>query len=155
MKPLYSIPKAGNHWFKTYYSHYINEISIKQSTYDPYLLYNTNPFGIIGLQTNDTLFVATIEFVGLEQTQLQKAQFLAKEREKLTTTTTLKFNSGLIQLDSNRITLIQEYQYKNLKPVRKEATSTTSNRGTTRTNLTTREQYIAQRARGVYITTVY
>jgi hypothetical protein len=73
VKPLYGVPKAGNHWFKTYHSHHINEMSIEQSTYDPCLLYNTNPFGVVGLQTNDTLFVADAEFADLEQTHLQKA----------------------------------------------------------------------------------
>ena len=23
LKPLYNVPETGNHWFKTYYSHYI------------------------------------------------------------------------------------------------------------------------------------
>ena len=39
VKPLYSVPEAGNHWFKTYYSHYTRELQITQSIYDPYLLY--------------------------------------------------------------------------------------------------------------------
>jgi hypothetical protein len=29
VKPLYGIPEAGNHWFKTYYSYYINELSME------------------------------------------------------------------------------------------------------------------------------
>jgi hypothetical protein len=29
VKPLYGIPKAGNHWFKTYYSHYLNELAME------------------------------------------------------------------------------------------------------------------------------
>ncbi|OCK94223.1 uncharacterized protein K441DRAFT_562683, partial [Cenococcum geophilum 1.58] len=51
VRPLYGIPKAGNHWFKTYYNHYIKELNISQSTYNPYLLHLNNPinFGIVGL----------------------------------------------------------------------------------------------------------
>jgi hypothetical protein len=49
VKPLYGVPEAGNHWFKTYHSHYINELSMEQSTYDPCLLYSKQPFGIVGL----------------------------------------------------------------------------------------------------------
>ena len=51
VRPLYSIPKAGNYWFKTYYNHYIKELNISQSIYDPCLLYLNNPtnFRIIGL----------------------------------------------------------------------------------------------------------
>ena len=28
VKPLYSVLEAGNHWFKTYYSYYVNELSM-------------------------------------------------------------------------------------------------------------------------------
>ena len=73
-----------------------------------YRLDNTE-FGIVGLQTNDTLFLANSEFAETEQSILQKAQFLAKERETLSAERPLKFNSGLIQLKSNgAITLTQE-----------------------------------------------
>jgi hypothetical protein len=154
LKPLYGVPEAGNHWFSTYHSHHINELSMKQSTYDPCLLYNIKPFGVVGLQTDDTLFVADVDFAKLEEQKLGRAQFLAKERDILTTTSPLKFNGGLIKLEPDGVTLTQERQCKNLKPVRKEPTSTTSSRGATRADLSTREQYIAQRARGAYIATV-
>ena len=67
VKPLYSVLKAGNHWFKTYYSHHVNELGIEQSTYDPCLLYNNHPFSIVGLQTDDTLFVGDDAFTEKEQ----------------------------------------------------------------------------------------
>ena len=55
------------------------------STYDPCLLWtNDNGYGIVGLQTDDTLFVADEAFAKAEEEQLQQAQFLAKDREKLT-----------------------------------------------------------------------
>ena len=84
---------------------------MSQFIYDPCLLYNIRPFSVIGLQTNDTLFIGDNEFVKQEQLQLQKAKFLAKERKRLTFTHNLKFNSGIIYLknDSNsNITLTQE-----------------------------------------------
>ena len=28
IKPLYGIPEAGNHWFKTYHLHYIEKLQI-------------------------------------------------------------------------------------------------------------------------------
>jgi hypothetical protein len=28
VRPLYSIPEAGNYWFKTYYNHYIKELNM-------------------------------------------------------------------------------------------------------------------------------
>ena len=49
LKPLYGILEAGNHWFKTYHSHHIQQLNIDQSTYNPCLLYSNKPFGIVGL----------------------------------------------------------------------------------------------------------
>jgi hypothetical protein len=155
VKPLYGVPEAGNHWFKTYHSHHVNELAMKQSTYDPCLLYSNRPFGIVGLQTDDTLFVGDNDFAEQEQLQLQKAKFLAKERERLTSAHDLKFNGGIIHYENDgSITLTQERQCKNLQVVSDKNTTTTSSRGAIRQNLTTKEQYIAQRARGAYIASV-
>ena len=72
VKPLYGVPEAGNHWFKTYHSHHINNLGMNQSTYDPCLLYcnNDDSFGIVGLQTDDTLFLADETFTEAEQVEL-------------------------------------------------------------------------------------
>ena len=67
-----------------------------QSTYNPCLLYSNNPFRIVGLQTNNTLFLADNTFIDAKQSELYKAEFIAKEREQLTTDTLIKFNGGLI-----------------------------------------------------------
>ena len=156
VKPLYGVPEAGNHWFKTYHSHHSQELGMEQSTYDSCLLYRNDPFGVVGLQTDDTLFLGTPEFAALEQECLDKAQFLAKEREQLTFTQPLKFNGGLIQLDSMdmAITLTQERQCKSLRLVSSKPATTTSSRGTIRNELSSKDQYVAQRARGAYIASV-
>jgi hypothetical protein len=108
VKPLYGVPEAGNHWFRTYHTHHTIALSMEQSTYDPCLLYSNQPFGVVGLQTDDTLFVGDDGFAEKEQLGLEKAQFLAKERERLTTTHDLKFNGGIIHTDDTSITLTQE-----------------------------------------------
>ena len=72
IKPLYRIPKIGNHWFNIYYTHHIKELQISQLTYDLCLLYtNTNMsamagFGVIRLQTDDTLFLRDNMFAKAE-----------------------------------------------------------------------------------------
>ena len=62
------------------------------------MLYYTkdNQFGIVGLQTDDTLFLANSKFADAKESNLQKAHFLAKEREVLSKNKPLKFNGGLI-----------------------------------------------------------
>jgi hypothetical protein len=49
VKPLYGVPEAGNHWFRTYHTHHTIVLSMEQSTYDPCLLYSNQPFGVVGL----------------------------------------------------------------------------------------------------------
>ena len=49
VKPLYGVPEAGNHWFKTYHDHHTHNLDMVQSTYDPCLLHSTEPFGIVGI----------------------------------------------------------------------------------------------------------
>ena len=127
---------------------------MSQSTYDPCLLYSNHPFGIVGLQTDDTLFTGDDEFTNQEELQLKKAGFLAKDREQLDGSHDLKFNGGLICLKDDDITLTQERQCKNLKAVTYKTANTTSSRGAIRTNLSTKDQYVAQRARGAYIASV-
>src|SRR6266702_7691263 len=64
IKPLYSVLETGNHWFNIYYHHHLNKLRMNQSIYNLCLLYmNSNGFGIIGLQTNDILFLINKTFV--------------------------------------------------------------------------------------------
>jgi hypothetical protein len=155
IKPLYGVPEAGNHWFNTYHRHHIEELRMDQSTYDPCLLYtNRNGFGVVGLQTDDTLFLADETFAKSEETKLREANFLAKEREELTRTTPIKFNGGHIKQEKDSITLTQERQCQNLKLVTTKVIDLTSSRGEIRKAVAPKDQYIAQRARGAYIATV-
>jgi hypothetical protein len=156
IKPLYGVPEAGNHWFNTYHSHHIKKLQMNQSTYDPCLLYTGNTgFGIIGIQTDDTLILANTAFAIDEDKELKKAQFLSKEREQLTQSNPVKFNGGNITLEKdNSVVLTQERQCKNLRLVTTYTTDLASARGAIRKAVTPKDQYVAQRARGAYIATV-
>jgi hypothetical protein len=84
------------------------------------------------LQTDDTLFVRDKGFAKKEQVKLKEAKFIAKEQECLTPSYNLKFNSNIIRLENNRITLTQERQYTNLNLVRSENATITSSKGAIR-----------------------
>ena len=71
---------------------------MNQSTYDPCLLYSVQLFGVIGIQTDDTLILGDDDFVKKEEEELRKANFVAKESKQLSTGTDLKFNDGVIYL---------------------------------------------------------
>ncbi|POS83447.1 hypothetical protein EPUL_004675 [Erysiphe pulchra] len=70
---------------------------------------------------------------------------------ELTNDRPIKYNGCVIQKSGSTIELTQKQQCKNLKLVFIESSSTTSSRGAIRTGLTTKEQYVAQRARGAYV----
>ena len=138
-RPLYGIPEAGNHWFETYQRHHIEKLGMKISAHDNCLLYAKDEFGIVGLQTDDTLILADKAFAEKEEKQLT---FSAKPRERLSTEHPLNFNGAVIQLiDEHTISITQERHCDKIsllapgKGVDKNA-------------------YIAQRARGAYIATV-
>jgi hypothetical protein len=79
-------------------------------TYNPCLLYSKEPFSVIGLQTDNTLFVRNKCFAEKEQVKLEEAKFMAKERECFAYDYDFKFNGGIIYLEkgSSSITLMQE-----------------------------------------------
>jgi hypothetical protein len=76
------------------------------------LLYiNKNGFSIVSLQTNNTFILADKSFAEAKESELNKANFLAKDKEQLTFTTLIKFNNGQIKLKNNSlICFIQERQ---------------------------------------------
>lgn len=163
IKPLYGVPEAGNHWFNTYHQHHLSKLDMNQSTFDPCLLYtppkvdstNKSGFGIVGLQTDDTLFLANQAFADLEELKLKEAKFQAKPREQLTCQSPIRFNGGLIkQEEDGKVKLTQERQARNLRLISTQLTDLTSSRGEVRRAVNTQDQYVAQRARGAYIATV-
>ncbi|KAI1002382.1 hypothetical protein K3495_g5815 [Podosphaera aphanis] len=158
VKPLYGVPEAGNHWFCTYHNHHSKELFMTQSTFDSYLLYYHKPglLGIVGLQTDDTFFLANDCFANEEQTKLKEAQFPAKEREKLTADHQLGFNGCITTPNSIKdiLTLTQERQCKSQTLVDEAITTSTSSRDAVRSGLIIKDQYIAQRAKGAYIVSI-
>ncbi len=86
MKPLYGIVEARNHWFGTYHSHHCNELGMEPSTYDLCLLTTVNkegPFGLVGIQTDDTLFLGDEHFTSLKERKIYEKKLLAKGIKKL------------------------------------------------------------------------
>ena len=128
-----------------------------QSTYDPCLLHTDvtsggKGFGVVGLQTDDTLILADEHFAEAEEIELHRAKLLAKPREQLTIITSIKFNGGYLkQTDTNSILFNQERLCQSLRTVKLQPTDLVNTRGTVKKLATPKDQYIAQRARGAYI----
>lgn len=154
IKPLYGVPEAGNHWFATYHGHHVDRLGMTQSTYDACLLYKSDPLGIVGLQTDDTLILGTTSFADIEEEAIKSANILTKARVRLTSTTSLKFNGTRIESSDSHLTLRPEVHVSGISLVRASPTLSTSSRGIVRPKLSTQEQYVAQRARGAYLASI-
>ena len=141
-KPLYGIPEAGTHWWATYYKHHKEKLSMVTSTYDPCLLISTKEFGVVGMQTDDTLILASPAFAKLEDSELQKAKLTAKPRDMLSPESNLIFNGCVLSVDSDdTIHLVQKGQGQKLQQVTVESENS-------------QQEYLEQRARGVYIASI-
>lgn len=141
-KPLYGISEAGTHWYRTYHKHHRKKLSMVTSTYDPCLLICSKPsvVGILGLQTDDTLFLGDEESAKLEESELQKAKLIVKQSEKLSENNPLIFNGCKLTSDGKVITLTQKEQADQLQLVEFSDNPF--------------KQYQEQRARGTYLATI-
>jgi hypothetical protein len=90
------------------------------------------------MQTDDTLFIADDEFATKEDTELGKAKFMAKPKEKLMPENPLSFNSYILSQDDVNMLLIQKGQGKKIKIINANLPDF-------------RQSYVEQRARGAYI----
>lgn len=70
MKSIYDVLKAENHWFATNYIYSKDKFGMEESTYDLCLLYSSGPFGVMGIQTDDTLILIDNNFTGKEESAI-------------------------------------------------------------------------------------
>ncbi|KAI0994279.1 hypothetical protein K3495_g13903, partial [Podosphaera aphanis] len=108
IKPLYGIAEAGTHWWATYFNHHRDQLGMITSSYDPCLLIsdqNNKNFGLVGIQTDDTIILADAGFNILEDEKLKEANFMAKPKEKLTNESPLLFNGCRLSLTNDSASL--------------------------------------------------
>ena len=143
IKPLYGLAEAGLHWFVTYQKHHREHLDCIQSSYDPCLLLSKigSSFGIVAMQTDDTLNLGEPEFIEKEQTKLLEAGFKAKAAQVLETGTEGSFNGCTFTVTEDKIDVRQKGQTARLELVNPKSEIVN-------------EQYIAQRARGAYIASI-
>ena len=113
------------------------------STYDPCFLITTTKevFGVVGMQTDDTLILGSEEFSILENVELTKANLSAKPKEALSLDTPLIFNGCVLTQHRDTVELQQKEQGKKLKLVDAKSKNF-------------QHEYMEQRARGAYIATI-
>lgn len=118
LKPLYRIPEAGNHWFQTYSRHLKEKLGMAPSFFDPSLfIIIGKPFGINGMQVDDTLFVGIKDFVKLEEAKLKERNLKAKDIDRLAINKPLQFNGLMICLQDDSIFVKPNSQGSKIKLV--------------------------------------
>ena len=133
---------------------------MKESTYDSCLLYSHQSFGIVGMQTDDILLLATDDFANKEKKAVKSTKILTKDRNCFTFINSIKFNGMKIQLHFNinnstfYIILFQKTHIGEIALIQKNETSFINNRDLVRKNLSIKNQYVAQRARGAYLASI-
>ncbi|KHJ33034.1 hypothetical protein EV44_g5522 [Erysiphe necator] len=119
LKPLYGIPEAGTHWYNTYHKHHCEKLFMKTSTYDPCLLISDKKeiFGLVGMQTDDTLILGNKNFILLENDEIINANLLAKPIQTLSSENPLVFNGCILTFDEKdkSIKLLQKDQGKRIE----------------------------------------
>ena len=79
-----------------------------ESTYDPYLLFRSEPLRIMRMQIDDTLILTDNNFASTKKEAIKSAMIITKNRKYLTPVHTLRFNGTQIKLDSNGIVFTKE-----------------------------------------------
>ena len=142
--PLYGIPESGRHWYKTYVEHHTEKLKLQKSTYDPCLLFtktDDDAFGLLGMQTDDTLFVADSKFAQREAEEINQANIMTKARISLQNKNQLSFNGAVIKLEKSHISMLPKGQGDKLQIVNEK-------------NGNFYEKYREKRARGAYIASI-
>jgi hypothetical protein len=119
LKPLYGITEAGTYWWAMYSKHYKEKLLMDTSIYNPCLLITltNNIFGVVGMQTDNTIILGDERFLTREEQELAQANYTAKLKEKLITATPFLFNNYIFSLDRTNINLRQKGQGNKLQIV--------------------------------------
>jgi hypothetical protein len=143
-----------------------------ESTYDLCLLFinqnesssnliNQSIFGLIEMQTDDTLMLRNDRFAELEESELKKAKLMFKKRKMLIIFISIKFNDEVINLieviskNNYSLSLIQFSQFDQIRLINiSVSVDLISSRDQIRKMMTSKDQYVAQRARDAYIVTM-
>ncbi len=141
-----------------------------KSTYDFCLLFisqssdnliNQSDFELIEMQTNDTLMLKDNRFVELKENELKKAKLMFKKRKMLIIFISIKFNDEVINLikviskNSYSLSFTQLKQFDQIQLINLSISiDLISSRNQIRKMMTSKDQYVAQRAKEAYIATM-
>jgi hypothetical protein len=109
------------------------------------------------MQTDDTLILADQSFAVVEKEAIHSAKIMTKAREQLTFENSLKFNDTRIKRigPNEAIYFRQETHIQDIQLIQSiETIIITSAQDKVRIKLTFKEQYVAQKTRETYLTSI-
>ena len=126
-----------------------------ESTYDSCLLHCIESFAVVGFQTDDTLILASDHFAIKKDKIIKTINFMIKQRENLAITNSIKFNEMKIEHGENETINMRHASYvEGISLIKNHKSSTISFRDVVREKLTSKNQYIAHRARDAYVVSI-
>lgn len=149
-KPLYGIPEAGLHWFRTYHNHHKFQLYLQPAAHDQCFLYTKRGMaslsladqstarGYTCLQTDDTASGGNSQFVALESKM--SSRFASKSPILLKEGSHVLFNGARVSLSGGIYTISQPDHVSKLECIPEQNTSCSD--------------FVSQRARGAYIAAV-
>jgi hypothetical protein len=116
-------------------------------------------FEIVELQIDDSLMLENKVFADLEEKELKKAKLMFKTREKLIIISLIKFNDEVINLmkknDIKALLLSQSKQFDHLRLIIvSKSVDLIESRSQIRKSIISKNQYVTQKVRDVYIATM-
>ncbi len=109
---------------------------------------------IVGMQTDDILILADSNFATAKKKAIVNVKIMTKSRDNLDSNSSLKFNDTIIEHQENDIYLRQISQSDHFQLIQNVNIAITSSRDKIRLALTSKEQYVTQRARDVYVASI-
>lgn len=124
---------------------------MEESIYNLCLLCKSSPFGIVGIQSKDTLILPDKNFASKKEAKIKIAKIMTKDQEYFTSIQLLKFNRTQIKFDSKDIVLTKESHVREILLEIDHNKDSTSSREITRKKLSPMEYSLTQKARDIYI----
>ncbi len=109
---------------------------------------------IVDMQTDDILILVDLNFATAEKKTIIDVKIMTKSRNHLDLDFSLKFNDTIIERQENDIYLRQISQSDHLQLIQNVDIAIISSKDKVRFALTSKEQYVTQRARDAYVASI-
>jgi hypothetical protein len=109
---------------------------------------------IVDMQIDDTLILIDLNFATAEEKTIVNAKIMIKSRDCFDSNSSLKFNDTIIERQENDIYLRQISQSDHFQLIQNVDIAITSSKNKIKFALTSKEQYVTQRARSAYVASI-